>query len=108
MPQQSPARRRRLRRRREPPRADGAGENPPARPFVVGDKVVTSSGTHKDKHDNKKAEVVKALSRPVVKFLEGKAIGQTKDFDKSKLTLLTDAPETKHTQCPPGVPWGGP
>ena len=52
----------------------------------VGAIVITSSGTHKDKHDNQKAKLVKVLSSKVrVKFLEGPAAGQVKDFAKDKV-----------------------
>ncbi|CAK0806964.1 unnamed protein product, partial [Prorocentrum cordatum] len=86
------------------PGRQGAGAPPPARALAVGDVVLTSSGTHKAEHDNKKAEVIKIGARPVVEFLEGGAVGETKEFDKSKLTLLDDAPAAKPT---PTVPPAG-
>ena len=72
--------------------------------FVLGALVVTTSGTNKDKHDQKKAEIVKGGSRLLVKFLEGPAKGITKEFAKNKLKLLEEeAPGSSSTQLVPAA-----
>jgi len=57
--------------------------------FDVGDKVVVSSGTNKDKYDKKLGEIVKGGGRPLVKLLDGPVAGSTKEFSKDKLKHKT-------------------
>ena len=71
---------------------------------MLGALVVTTSGTNKDKHDQKKAEIVKGGTRLLVKFLEGPAKGITKEFAKNKLKLLEEeAPGSSSTQLVPAA-----
>lgn len=87
--------------------AKGEGPTTPSEPsagqpdaFVPGALVLTSFGTHKDKFDQKRAEIVSGGSKPTVKFLEGPAAGTLKEMPKNKLTLLKQEPSAKEQLVP--------